>query len=68
MESFEINLVGQVLTIQPRLDSAYDVFDGSEKLGSILSVSANGQTDWTSEELNADFAKQIGELIDEYEL
>ncbi|SOD11831.1 hypothetical protein [Pedobacter xixiisoli] len=68
MEPFEINLVGQTLTIQPRLDGAYDVFEGSELLGAIHPVSSDGQTNWTSEELDVDYAKQIGELIDEYKL
>lgn len=68
MEPFEINLAGQVLNIQPRLDSAYDVFEGSEKIGTIVPVSADGQTNWTSEELNIAYAKQIGELIDERQL
>lgn len=68
MEPFEINLAGQVLNIQPRLEGAYDIFDGSEKIGTVVPVSANGQTNWTSEELNVDYAKQIGELIDEYKL
>ncbi len=68
MEPFEVNLVGQTLTIQPRLDNAYDIFDGSEKLGIVHAVSSDGQTTWTSEELGVDYAKQIGELIDEYKL
>lgn len=68
MESFEINLVGQALTIQPRLDGTYDVFDGNEKLGAILPKDGDTETRWLSNELNADFAKQIGELIDEYKL
>jgi len=68
MEPFEINLVGQVLTIQPRLDGNYDVFDGSKLLGAIHPISSDGQTNWTSEELGNDYAKQIGELIDEYKL
>ena len=68
MEPFEINLVGQTLIIQPRLDDAYDVFEGSEKLGAIFPVSENGHTSWTSEELSTDYAKQIVELIDEHQL
>lgn len=68
MEPFEINLVGQVLTIQPRLDNAYDVFEGGEKLGAVLPVIINNETKWTSKELNIDYAQQIGELIDEYKL
>jgi hypothetical protein len=68
MEPFEINLVGQVLTIQPRLDGAYDVFEGSKLIGAVNPVSVNEQTNWTSEELGNDYAKQVGELIDEYKL
>ncbi|MDQ8004095.1 MAG: hypothetical protein REI64_04785 [Pedobacter sp.] len=68
MEPFEINLVGQTLTIQPRLDGAYDIFEGSKLIGTVISVAVNEQTNWTSEELGNDYAKQIGELIDEYKL
>jgi non-homologous end joining protein Ku len=68
MEPFEINLVGQILTIQPRLDNAYDVFEGSEKLGVVLPVIINEETKWTSKELDDDYARQIGELIDEHKL
>lgn len=68
MEPFEVNLVGQVLTIQPRLDSCYDIFDGSEKLGTLCPIKVSEKTQWTSKELDKDYAKQIGELIDEYKL
>jgi len=68
MEPFEINLVGQVLTIQPRLDQTYDVFEGEQKLGEVHSISVNGSTRWTSKDLNDDYASQIGELIDEHQL
>lgn len=68
MEPFEINLVGQTLNIQPRVDGAYDVFDGTEKLGVVSAINVNEETRWTSEELDADYAKQIGELIDEHQL
>jgi len=44
MEPFKINLVGQVLTIQPRLDNACDVFEGGEKLGAVLPVIINNET------------------------
>jgi|GEM_PF-2668035 len=68
MEPFEINLVGQTLTIQPRLNETYDVFDGNEKLGEVHAISVNGSKRWTSKELNDDYAAQIGELIDEHQL
>ncbi len=68
MEPFEINLVGQTLSIQPRLNETYDVFDGNEKLGEVHCISVDGGTRWTSEVLNDDYAAQIGELIDEHQL
>ena len=68
MEPFEINLVGQILTIQPRLDETYDVFDGNEKLGEVHPIAVNGSSRWTSKTLNDDYATQIGELIDEHQL
>lgn len=68
MEPFEINLVGQLLNIKPRLDGAYDIFEGSELIGVVRPISANEETRWTSEALNIDYARQIGELIDEYKL
>lgn len=68
MEPFAINLAGQILNIQPRLDGAYDVFERSELVGVVKPMSANEETRWTSEELNVDYARQIGELIDEHQL
>ncbi len=68
MEPFEINLVGQELTIKHRLDNAFDVFEGDKKLGTVQAVIVDSESKWTSKDLNADFAKQIGELIDEHKL
>lgn len=68
MEPFAINLAGQILNIQPRLDGAYDIFEGNEIVGVVKPTQANEDTRWTSEELNVDYARQIGELIDEHQL
>ncbi|WP_199119570.1 hypothetical protein [Pedobacter sp. ASV28] len=66
MEPFEINLAGQSLLIQPRLDSAYEVFEGENRLATLTPILIGEVTKWTSKEIPDDYARQIGEIIDEY--
>jgi hypothetical protein len=68
MEPFEITLVDQKLNIKPRLDNAFEVFEADKKIGTVQAVIVAGESKWISKDLNADYAKQIGELIDEHQL
>lgn len=71
METFEINLVGEVLTVQPLDNDTFEIYR-DEKLLATLTPTIDdhtGGTIWETADLIApDYAKQIGELIEEHEM
>ena len=71
METFEINITGDVLTVHPLEDGTFDVYQDGMLLGN-LSPSIDEETggvNWESADLIApDYVKQIGELIEEHEM
>jgi hypothetical protein len=67
-EPFEINLVGEILTVRPQADKSFDIFRGETKL-STLTYSIDKDTGamvWeTTELISSAYVKQMGELIEE---
>lgn len=71
MEPFEINLVGEILRVEPKADGSFDIFRGDSKLATLTpSIDDNtGGTVWeTAELISSEYVKQIGELIEEHEM
>lgn len=68
-EQFEINLVGQMLTIKA-FDEEYEVWEGTDLLCKIHPVPSDAfGTEWKSIDLvSEEWVKQIGELIEEHDL
>ena len=69
-DSFELELAGDLLTIEPLENGSFDVFLGNNKLGNIEpQIKDDLTTEWQSSDLIAyDYAQQIGELIFEREM
>lgn len=69
MESYEINLAGETLTVQPTTDGNYNILREYQQIGTLYpNVSSNGIVWNCGDTLDPDYAKQIGELIEEHEL
>lgn len=70
MEPFEINLVGEVLTVMPQPDGSFTIFNGDALLGTIApNYDESDALRWRTLDLMAvDYAQQVGELIDEHEM
>ncbi|TKC03464.1 hypothetical protein [Pedobacter cryotolerans] len=70
MEPFEIELTGVLFTVQPQENGNFKIFDGANYLGEIEPI-INDDTSvkWvTADLMGADFANQLGELIEEKEM
>lgn len=68
MEPFVITIADKHLSVKPRLDNAFDIFENDRKLGTVQPIVVNEATVWTSKEIDKDYAQQIGELIEEHKL
>lgn len=69
MKSFEIQLPGSHLTIEPQENGTYRVMEGENKLGVIYPEPTGDQVIWnTQDELDFDYVQQIGELITEHNM
>lgn len=69
MESFNIELPGSKLTVEPLKGGSYRIMEGSRKLCVVYAEEKNGEVLWfTEDNLNIDFVQQIGELITEHNL
>lgn len=71
METFEINLAGEVLMIHAVNDDTFQVYRDGAFLATLnLNIDEDtGDTVWGSADLIApDYVKQIGELIEEHEM
>jgi hypothetical protein len=70
IEEFEINLVGQILTVQALADETYNIFEGQDLLCNIHPVeSVDLGVEWRSNDLvEQEWVKQVGELIEEHNL
>ncbi|WP_448104712.1 hypothetical protein [Pedobacter panaciterrae] len=70
MEPFEINLVGEVLTVIPQPDGSFTIFNGDDLLGTIApNYDESDALRWPTVDLmGVDYAQQVGELIDEHEM
>jgi len=70
MEPFEINLVGDVLTVMPQPDGSFTIFNGDDLLGTIApALQESDALRWRTLDLMAvDYAQQVGELIEEHQM
>lgn len=70
MEPFEIELAGTLYTVQPQENGNFKIFDGANYLGEIEPVIKDDTSvKWvTADLMGADFANQLGELIEEKEM
>lgn len=68
MDTFDINLLNQTLTIQPDEDGSFTVYEGSKFIAKLIpELNDYGINDWSSsDQIPKDYAQQIGELIEEY--
>lgn len=70
MNPFEINLVGEVLTVMPNPNGTFTIANTRGLLGVIMpNISIDTSIKWTTADLiDEDYAQQIGELIEEHEM
>lgn len=69
MEPFEINLDGKILTATLQEDGSYIIHESEKEIGTINPQPTDLGIQWTSTgQLTPDYAKQIGELIEEHDL
>ena len=69
MEPYEINLVGEILTVQPEEDGTYLILRKSNQIARLYpDVTVDGVQWETGDLLDPDYVKQIGELIEEHEM
>jgi len=68
MEKFEISLVGESLTIIPVAGGGYTVYRGNTFVAKLTSELADSGVVWYADGITADYAKQIGELIEEHDM
>lgn len=69
MEQFDINLIGETLTVYPQADESYQVFRGETLLATLIPNidEDTGGTTWETYDLiSSEYVQQIGELIDEH--
>lgn len=69
MEPFDINLDGKILTVTLNEDGSYLIHDSGAFLGTLVPEVNELGVQWTTPDTIApDYAKQIGELIEEHSL
>lgn len=70
MEPFEIELLGVLYTVQPQETGRFKIYEGANYLGEIEPIiNDDTSTAWvTADLMGADFAGQLGELIEEREM
>lgn len=68
MDSFEINLLGEIYTIQPLANGEYQIKQTHTVLGAISSKLGDLGVTWSGGGINNDLAQQLGELIEEHEM
>lgn len=70
MEPFEIELLGILYRVKPQETGCFQIYEGAIYLGEIEPViNDDTTTGWvTADLMSADFANQIGELIEEKEM
>lgn len=68
MEQFEVNLAGETLTIIPVEESTYSVYRGNTFVAKIKAELGDSGVIWNAEGITPEYAKQIGELIEEHDM
>lgn len=69
MESFEIQLLEDLFTIEPLENGLYRIVEGENKLGVIFPEPDGDQVRWnTQDDLDEGFVQQVGELITKHNM
>lgn len=70
MNSFDINLAGDLLTVVPNTDDSYTILKGDDRVAVIYSIeSADEGPKWKSDDqVDEMFVRQVGELIIEHNM
>lgn len=68
-ERFDINLVGDILTVAVQEDETYVIYQGDDQIGTLDPIWRDDELVWVSSDLiSEDYARQIGELIQEHDM
>jgi hypothetical protein len=65
MEPFDINISGDLYTIQPLISENYEVYQSDQLLGFLTPTLQGEETVWSSREIEQELAARMGEQIDE---
>lgn len=69
MEPFEIEITGVNYELLPLTNESYEVYEAGNLLGTVKPNVTNLGVIWVSGDgITADFAAQIGELIEEHDM
>ena len=68
MNAYEINLLGEIYTIQPLANGEYQIKQSKTVLGAISSKLGDLGVTWSGGGISEDLAQQLGELIEEHEM
>lgn len=68
MEQFEVNLVGEILTIMLVAEGTYSVYRGNTFVADLTAKFGESGVTWYAEGITPEYAKQIGELIEEHDM
>lgn len=70
MKTFEINLVGENISIQPNSNGTFTAFKDGKQLAVLCpDITKEIGTRWSPcDGINPELAEQIGELIEEHEM
>lgn len=68
METFEVTVNGEALTIKPMEDETFQVYQKGELLDTLTPNIDDAYVRWTSADLiTPEYAQQIGEAIEAYD-
>lgn len=69
MDSFEINISGGILTVQPNEDGTYTIFNDVNKIANLYpDVTVEGVTWGTADLISNAYVREIGRLIESHEM
>lgn len=69
MEPFEIEITGINYELLPLTNESYEVYEAGKLLGTVKPNVTDLGVRWVSDDgITADFADQIGELIEEHDM
>lgn len=68
MEQFEVNLVGEILTVMLIAEGTYSVYRGNTFVAKLIAELGDVGVIWNADGITPEYAKQIGELIEEHDM